>query len=222
MATPAKRRVSQSMPAQERIRIVAQRLFAKHGYEAVPVRMITEKAGVNIAAINYYFGSKDQLFVAVVRHHMVAALEKRTERLAALEAAHDATGEPPELESIIDSWLGPTLDLFYRDSDGPAIVRLAMQLNTVIGSDSMASVLEPYREYFRRLCRLISACMPDMKQDEIIWRWECLTGMIFYSMAQPDWQHRVPPDYCNIEDESLLHRRLMESALALFGRTGKQ
>lgn len=219
MAAPAKRRVSPSMLPQERIRIVAQRLFAKHGYEAVPVRTITEKAGVNIAAINYYFGSKDQLFLEVVRHHMSAVFKERTERLAALERDFQESGNPPALEPIIESWLAPTLGLFYRDSDGPAILRLAMQLNSIIGLQRTASVLAQYRDYFRRLTRLIGTCVNDMPENEIIWRWECLTGMIFYSLAQPDWQQRVPATYCNIEDETLMTRRLMQSGLVLFGRS---
>lgn len=41
-------------------------VFAEHGYEGATVRMITERAGVNVAAINYYFGDKASLYEQVV------------------------------------------------------------------------------------------------------------------------------------------------------------
>lgn len=214
-----KRRISPTMAPQDRIRLVAQRLFAKHGFEGVSVRMITDKARVNIAAINYYFGTKDQLFVAVVRHHMQAVMRERTERLAALEAEVEKSGKAPSLETIIESWLGPTLALFYQDEDGPAVVRLAMQLNAVVEPEQVTSLLEPYRDYLNRMYRLVARCVPEMTLEQVTWRFECMTGMIFYTIAQPDWQERVPAAYSNIEDEGLMRRRLMESALALFGRS---
>jgi hypothetical protein len=93
-----------------------------------------------------------------------------------------------------------------------------MQLNAIIAPETMVSVLEPLRAYLQRVYRLVARCMPHMTAEEVAWRWECMTGMMFYSLAQPDWQQRVSPKYCNIADEALLRRRLMESALALFGR----
>lgn len=45
---------------------VAERLFAEKGYEAVPVRHLAKEAGMNVAMVNYYFGSKDGLFKALI------------------------------------------------------------------------------------------------------------------------------------------------------------
>ena len=42
-----------------------ERLVAEHGFESVRLRDITTGAGVNVAAVNYHFGSKDKLFEAV-------------------------------------------------------------------------------------------------------------------------------------------------------------
>ena len=43
-------------------------VFAEHGYEAATVREICEKAGVNLAGVNYYFGGKERLYVETVQH----------------------------------------------------------------------------------------------------------------------------------------------------------
>ncbi len=45
----------------------AEHLFAMHGYDGSTTRMIAEHAGVNIAMLSYYFGSKEQLLAAIMR-----------------------------------------------------------------------------------------------------------------------------------------------------------
>ena len=52
---------------RNRILDAAQALFVAHGFEATSMRMITGDAGVNLAAVNYHFGSKDALVDAVLR-----------------------------------------------------------------------------------------------------------------------------------------------------------
>jgi AcrR family transcriptional regulator len=52
----------------------AQEVFAEHGYEGATVRDICRAAGANIAAINYYFGDKERLYIEAVKHaHTCAA-----------------------------------------------------------------------------------------------------------------------------------------------------
>ena len=48
----------------------AEQVVPKKGYEATTVRDIAEQAGVNIAMISYYFGSKEKLLEAVFNHRM--------------------------------------------------------------------------------------------------------------------------------------------------------
>jgi len=44
---------------------VAEKVFAEHGYEGASTRMISGEAGVNMAMLNYYFGSKEGVFLAI-------------------------------------------------------------------------------------------------------------------------------------------------------------
>ncbi|MEW5912726.1 MAG: CerR family C-terminal domain-containing protein [Thermodesulfobacteriota bacterium] len=61
---------------RERLLDEAEKLFAEKGYNAVSVREITKAAGSNLAAVNYHFGSKENLYLAVFRDRWRARAEK--------------------------------------------------------------------------------------------------------------------------------------------------
>lgn len=56
------------MTKKEQILEACEELFAEFGYDATSVRQMAKKAGVNIAMISYYFGSKEQLFTELVEY----------------------------------------------------------------------------------------------------------------------------------------------------------
>lgn len=58
------------MDTKERILDSAATLFTKQGFHAATLRSITASAGVNSAAVNYHFGSKEALFDAVSKRHL--------------------------------------------------------------------------------------------------------------------------------------------------------
>jgi AcrR family transcriptional regulator len=87
-----------------RILDAAERLIAEHGLE-VSLRTITTEAGVNLAAVNYHFQSKDALVDAVVARRIEPINRARLERLDALEREYPS-GELP-LEGVLEAFLAP-------------------------------------------------------------------------------------------------------------------
>ena len=84
----------------------AVRLFAEHGYADTTSKMICREAGVNIAAVNYYFGSRDDLYRAVlneVHEHIV------NERQMELITSAELTVEE-KLERVLDAYIGVAYD----------------------------------------------------------------------------------------------------------------
>ncbi|MBL7813942.1 MAG: TetR/AcrR family transcriptional regulator [Saprospiraceae bacterium] len=69
------RRQKTDIDARSVLLETASRLFAKHGFEAVSTRMLAQEAGVNIAMIAYYFGSKEKLFEAIIDQKLPQAKE---------------------------------------------------------------------------------------------------------------------------------------------------
>ena len=90
-----------------RILDVAEELFGEQGLDRVSIRDITKKAQVNLAAIYYHFGSKEDLIAAVFERRVVPVNEAR---LAALDAVEKAAGKKaPKLEDILEAFIRPTV-----------------------------------------------------------------------------------------------------------------
>src|SRR5437763_12019602 len=70
---------------QANILDTAEALFMEHGFEATSLRQITAAAGVNIAAVNYHFGSKEELFQTVLTRRLDPMNQERLSLLARFE-----------------------------------------------------------------------------------------------------------------------------------------
>ena len=66
-ATPVPVDPEREAATKQQVLIAAERLFALHGFQNVSVRDITAEAGVNLASVNYHFGSKDALLFDIFR-----------------------------------------------------------------------------------------------------------------------------------------------------------
>ncbi len=53
---------------REKILLAAERLFCQHGFDGVSTRSLAKEAGVNIAMLSYYFGSKEKLYESTIQH----------------------------------------------------------------------------------------------------------------------------------------------------------
>ena len=71
---------------KDRILDAAEALFMEHGFEATSLRAITAAAGVNLAAVNYHFGSKEELFQAVLTRRLDPMNQERLDVADALRA----------------------------------------------------------------------------------------------------------------------------------------
>src|SRR5438067_208004 len=74
-----------SLGTKSRILDAAERLFLEHGFEATSLRQLTAAAGVNLAAVNYHFGSKEELFQAVLTRRLDPVNQERIDLLTKLE-----------------------------------------------------------------------------------------------------------------------------------------
>jgi AcrR family transcriptional regulator len=96
---------------RQRLLDAAERLFAVNGYEATPVRDITAAAGCNVAAVNYHFGGKEELYLEVFRRLLGELRGRRIRRIRReVEEAGDELTLERFLESFCRSFLEPLVD----------------------------------------------------------------------------------------------------------------
>src|SRR5581483_10033478 len=105
---------------KDRILDAAERLFGARGFEATPLRAITAEAGVNLAAVNYHFQSKEALIRAVIARRIGPVNERRLKLLDAAEAG------ALSVEQVIDAFVRPVIEMRCRGAHtiGPMIGRI--------------------------------------------------------------------------------------------------
>src|SRR5215212_6510170 len=99
-----------------RILEAAEALFMEHGFEATSLRQLTAAASVNLAAVNYHFGTKEELFQAVLTRRLDPMNQERIELLARIE--RDAGGRAVAVERILAAMLVPALRLARDERRG--------------------------------------------------------------------------------------------------------
>lgn len=109
-------------PVRERLLEAAAECFAEHGFADTSVRRITEAAGCNVAAVNYYFGSKERLYHALFSERFA---ELRDRRIGALERLMDRDGI--NLEQVLRTFADAFLEPLTKDARGRATMQLFMR-----------------------------------------------------------------------------------------------
>lgn len=94
----------------ERILGAAERLFAEKGYEGTSIRDITAEADCNVAAVNYHFGGKDNLYIATFRRLLVDLRDRRINSMVRDMGAVDDPTLEYFLESFANAFLEPLVE----------------------------------------------------------------------------------------------------------------
>ena len=179
------RAVKPQHETRRRILDSAEELFMQHGFEGASMRLLTTKAGVNLAAVNYHFGSKDALIEAVFHRRLDPMNAARLAELDRLEK--EAGGEPLSPEAIIRAFIGESLAMIEDGRNGGRnFVRLlgrtytepAKPIRTLIGR-MYASTMERFKAAFAR-------ALPEVPAGELIWRMHFMFGTLSYTLAATD------------------------------------
>src|SRR5438874_13479918 len=104
------RAVKPQHETRTRILDAAEELFMQHGFEGTSMRILTAKAGVNLAAVNYHFGSKDALIESVFRRRLDPMNVARIAELDKLQAADRTPSPHPHIRALLPPGLPPLAD----------------------------------------------------------------------------------------------------------------
>jgi len=170
---------------KERILDAGEALFMEHGFEATSLRQITAAAGVNLAAVNYHFGSKEELFQAVLTRRLDPM---NAERVKLLEAYERETAERSlSCERILNAMFIPALRL-ARDNQrgGKNFLRLLGRAYADPAPFIRHFLSEQYAPMIARFKSAFSRALPHLPKKELVWRLHFLMGAMSYTLAGTD------------------------------------
>ncbi|MEO8738530.1 MAG: TetR/AcrR family transcriptional regulator [Casimicrobiaceae bacterium] len=192
---------------QSRILDAAEALFMEHGFEATSLRQITSVAGVNLAAVNYHFGSKDDLFEAVLTRRLDPMNQERMALLTRFE--QDALPEVLSPEKILAAMFIPALRL-ARDPErgGKDFLRLLGRAYADPAPFIRQFLAEQYAVMIARFKAAFGRALPHLPKKELSWRLHFVMGALSYTLAGTDALKLIaalnPREASN--DEMLLRR----------------
>ncbi|HLX27748.1 MAG TPA: TetR family transcriptional regulator [Casimicrobiaceae bacterium] len=180
---PADRRVSHA--TKGRILDAAESLFMEHGFEATSLRAITAAADVNLAAVHYHFGSKEELFQSVLARRLDPMNRERLDCLTRLEAK--AAPAPVSCERILSAFLTPALAL-ARDPEhgGKDFLRLLGRAYADPAPFIRHFLSQQYSETIVRFKSAFARALPHLPSRELSWRLHFIMGALSYTLAGTD------------------------------------
>ncbi|MFC7300236.1 TetR/AcrR family transcriptional regulator [Cognatiluteimonas weifangensis] len=163
---------------KDRILGAAEELFAQHGFAGTSLRQVTTRADVNIAAVNYHFGSKENLVNEVFRRRMD---EMSARRLAQLQAALQQ--HPGELEPVLAAFVEPALAMARDRQGGGAFIRVIARAYAEKNDSLRKFLSDRYGHVLRAFAKAIAGCVPGLGKEQLYWRLDFLSGALTYAMA---------------------------------------
>jgi AcrR family transcriptional regulator len=161
---------------REKIMQTAEQLFGEHGFAATSLRQIIAKADVNLAAVHYHFGSKENLLDELVHRKADPVNQERIARLDRLEA--QPVSKPPSVEEILDAFFAPTAKTAEAN---PLFVRVMGRIHS---EGMMPDIVQ--RHFYPTAQRFMAAlrrALPDLPESEFLWRVHFMMGAMAHTMC---------------------------------------
>ncbi len=196
---------------RSRILDAGERLFMEHGFDGTSMRMITSQAGVNLAAVNYHFGTKELVIQEVFRRRLTHLNQSRLAALDQLEA--EAAGAPIKPSRIVDAFFGTALRM-AADVEGGGHTFMCLLGRTYTEPNEFVRqfLAEEYAECVERFLAALYRALPEVDRNEILWRFHFMMGAMSYAIAGTDALQLVTGKFDD-ENPSRLAPRLMSFLL---------
>jgi AcrR family transcriptional regulator len=193
----------------------AERLFAELGLRAVSVRDITATAGVNLASVNYHFGSKDALVFEIFRRRTAELSRERARRL---HQAIDRHAGSPSVRAILEALIAPPLIWSRTDHERRTALQFIIRARSE-GGEAVREVLRTDVSHLRPFADALLAALPDLPADEVYWRLHFTLGMIHNNrFAEFDRLHVLSGGATREGEAERLLARMLDFAEAGFLR----
>ena len=167
-----------------RILNAAEQLFVEFGFEAMSLRHITSRAVVNLAAVNYHFGSKEALIHAMLARRLD---QLNVERVKLLDRFEASLGPHLTCEHVLGAMFIPALRL-SRDprTGGRAFLRLLGRAYVDPSAFVRDFLRAHYADVAERFFSAFERALPYLPRDELGWRLNFAIGALSGVLAGTD------------------------------------
>jgi AcrR family transcriptional regulator len=193
----------------------AERLYADRGFGDVTLRDIVAEANVNLAAVNYHFGSKDELIAELF---VTRSLALNRERLQQLKAAEDSGGGRAEIADILRALVGPTL----RGCLGPENQRsTGARFMIRVSIESVPPIRRIRNREIDHLRKFIAAMrhsLPNRSDVELYWGLHFALAMAQQTVRDSERLTKLSEGKCDVDDvDGVIERVVAVATAALTG-----
>jgi len=153
----------------------AEKLFALYGFEATSIRNIINDAGLSVALVNYHFGSKEALIIAVLNRILIPLEQERLQELTLIKKQYPI----PPIEAIMRAFINP----FFKLVDHPyylALIGRSFFELPLSDSSAFSTELLQTQDQFEKI---LLTMIPDINQDNLHFKLTCILGMIRHLLA---------------------------------------
>ncbi len=186
-----------SKSTKSRILEATECLVAEHGFEAVSLRDITSNAAVNVAAVNYHFGSKEKLFEAIQCRYIEPINEDRLRIIAELTAE----GRAPNVREILEAFMRPFLTVVKRSEMSE---KLFFKLMGRCVIDHQGGLPEDMIPGIKKVAETFTAALlvaaPNLTTELALWRLHFTFGVMTQTLLHGDLLHSLTDGACGDPD----------------------
>lgn len=179
---------------KQKILDAAEHLFARDGYHVTSLRGITHAAAVNLAAVNYHFGSKEALLEAVIARRLGPLNEIRLGQLEELLQQAAQTGVTPTCRAVLRTFIEPTLQLRKQGSATEDYIALIGRTLAEPRGVAMSIFMQHMEPLMNRLFQALALSLPGVSRQALFWRTHFAIGSLSHIMRCHDRHAMVPED----------------------------
>jgi AcrR family transcriptional regulator len=198
-------------PSDTKLKILdaAERLFAHQGYHYTSMRAITTAAEVNLAAVNYHFGSKETLLEEVFKRRLLPLNAVRLERLEVVRDQARQENRTPEIADALRAFIEPTIRFRFEE---PGAVHFSTLVSRALSDPDPAvrDIFVPLiMPLFHLLFELLHQSLPDLDRDAVFWRLHFALGSAAHTMHLLGRLELIPEGFEREVDCDTLLEQLM-------------
>jgi AcrR family transcriptional regulator len=191
----------------------AERLYAERGFGDVTLRDIVAAANVNLAAVNYHFGSKDELIAELF---VSRSLALNRERLRELRAAEDQGGGRAEIDAILRALVGPGLrGCLGAERERSTAARFMIRAS-IESVPPIRRIKNREIDHLRKFAAAMRRALPGRADAELYWGLHFALAMAHHTIRESERLLRLSEGQCDLDDvEGVIARVVSAAVMAL-------